>query len=94
MQNTDGVEEVAKELVEEIDDKKNIRTFKVIEGHLLEKYPDFHATVQAFPKGKGSLVRWTLRYVKKSEDIPEPHGIIQLVNKMTKDIDAFLTQNA
>ncbi|KAJ4709992.1 MLP protein [Melia azedarach] len=87
----DGVPEVAKDIIEEINDEKN-STFKVIEGHLLEKYKSVHAIVQATPKDEGSLVHWTLKYEKLSEDVPEPKGIIQLFNNMTKEIDALLTQ--
>ncbi|KAJ4709990.1 MLP protein [Melia azedarach] len=90
----DGVPEVAKEIIEEIDDEKNLTTFKVIEGHLLEKYKNFHITVQAIQKEEGSLVKWTFKYEKQSEDVPDPQGIVRLANNMTKDVEAHLTQQA
>ena len=85
----DGVTEIAKEIVEEIDDEKNLTTFKVIEGHLLDKYNSFYVTVQAIPKGEHScLARWTIKYEKKSEDVPDPQGIVNLAIEMTKGIEA------
>ncbi|KAJ4709993.1 MLP protein [Melia azedarach] len=90
----DGIPEVAKEIIEEIDDENNSTTFKVIEGHLLEKYKNFHFIVQATPKGEGqgSLVHWTLKYEKLNEDVPEPKGMLQLAIDVTKEVDAHLTQ--
>ncbi|KAJ0037676.1 hypothetical protein Pint_22314 [Pistacia integerrima] len=88
----DGVPETAKEIIEAIDNEKNSTTFKVIEGHLLEKYKNFHIVVQATPKGEGSLVHWTFTYEKLHENIPQPQGIVQLALGMTKDIDAHLTE--
>lgn len=86
---TDGVTEIAKEIIEEIDDEKNSTTFKVIEGHLLDKYSSFYVTVQAIPKGEHScLARWTIKYEKKSEDVPDPQGIVNLAIEMTKGIEA------
>ncbi|KAJ0095224.1 hypothetical protein Patl1_15440 [Pistacia atlantica] len=42
--------EVAKEIIEAMDDENNSTTFKVIERHLLEKYKNFHLIVQATQK--------------------------------------------
>lgn len=90
----DGVPEVAKEIIEAIDDENNSTTFKVIEGHLLEKYKNFHLIVQATQKEEGSLVHWILKYEKVSEDIPEPKGMLKLAIDVTKDIDAHLMEQA
>ncbi|KAJ0095223.1 hypothetical protein Patl1_15443 [Pistacia atlantica] len=90
----DGVPEVAKEIIEAIDDENNSTSFKVIEGHLLEKYKNFHLIVQATQKEEGSLVHWILKYEKVSEDIPEPKGMLKLAIDVTKDIDAHLMEQA
>ncbi|KAK0573285.1 hypothetical protein LWI29_005764 [Acer saccharum] len=90
----DGVAEVAKEVIEAIDDENHSTTFRVIEGHLLEKYKDFHIIVQATPKDGGSLVHWTLKYEKVSEDVPDANGMLQLAIDVTKDLDSHLTQQA
>ncbi|KAL5761021.1 hypothetical protein ACOSP7_019525 [Xanthoceras sorbifolium] len=91
----DGVAEIAKEVIEAIDDENYSTTFRVIEGHLLDKYKSFHFTVQATPKEDGgSLVHWILKYEKISEDVPEANGILQLAIDVTKDLDAHLIEQA
>ncbi|MCA2150961.1 MLP-like protein 43 [Mangifera indica] len=90
----DGVPEVAKEIIEAIDDEINSTTFKVIEGHLLDKYKSFLFIVQASQKEEGSLVHWTLKYEKVSEEVPEPKGMLKLAIDVTKDIDAHLIKQA
>ncbi|KAI9169281.1 hypothetical protein LWI28_010095 [Acer negundo] len=91
----DGVAETAKEVIEAIDDENYSTTFRVIEGHLLEKYKDFDATVQVTPKKDGgSLVHWTIKYEKANEQAQDAKGIIQLVSDMTKDLDAHLIEQA
>ncbi|KAK0573078.1 hypothetical protein LWI29_002693 [Acer saccharum] len=90
-----GVAETAKDVIEAIDDENYSTTFRVIEGHLLEKYKDFDATVQVTPKKDGgSLVHWTVKYEKASKEAPDAKGIIQLVTDMTKDLDAHLIEQA
>ena len=92
---TDGVAETVKEVIEAIDDENYSTTFRVIEGHLLEKYKDFDATVQVTPKKDGgSLVHWTVKYEKASKEAPDAKGIIQLVTDITKDLDAHLIEQA
>ncbi|KAL5763251.1 hypothetical protein ACOSP7_019515 [Xanthoceras sorbifolium] len=91
----DGVAEIAKEVIEAIDDENYSTTFRVIEGHLLDKYKSFHFTVQATPKADGgSWVHWILKYEKISEDVPEANGILQLAIDVTKDLDAHLIKQA
>ncbi|KAI4313769.1 hypothetical protein L6164_026724 [Bauhinia variegata] len=88
----DGKHCVAKEMVEAIDPDKNLITFRIIEGDLLEDYKTFKATLQASPKDKGSVVHWTLEYEKKYGHITDPHTLLQFIADMSKDIDAHLTQ--
>ncbi|MBA0634523.1 hypothetical protein Godav_022140, partial [Gossypium davidsonii] len=50
----------AKEVVEAVDPDKNLVTFRVIEGDLMEEYKSFVITIQVSPKseGSGSVVHW------------------------------------
>ncbi|TXG57151.1 hypothetical protein EZV62_018464 [Acer yangbiense] len=74
---------------------EKIQGVELHEGHLLEKYKDFDATVQVTPKKDGgSLVHWTVKYEKASKEAPDAKGIIQLVTDMTKDLDAHLIEQA
>ena len=92
----DGVPETAKEIIEVIDDDKYLTTYKVIEGHLLERFKSFVITIQATPKGadgEGCIVHWTLEYEKLNADIEDPHTLLDLATAVTKHLeDHFLDQ--
>ncbi|GMJ13338.1 MLP-like protein 28 [Hibiscus trionum] len=90
----DGKAKKAKEVVEAIDPDKNLITFRVIEGDLMEEYKSFVITIQASPKsdGNGSVVHWTLEYEKLHEGVDHPETLLEFVRDVSKDIDAHLTQ--
>ncbi|KAI5353302.1 hypothetical protein L3X38_006195 [Prunus dulcis] len=89
----DGKAKVSKQLIEAIDAEKNLITFKVIEGDLLEHYKSFKITIHATPKalGQGSIVHCTMEYEKHHGDIEDPHTLLQFVVDVSKDVDAHLT---
>ncbi|XP_059305357.1 kirola-like [Lycium ferocissimum] len=84
----DGKEEVVKAVVEDIDEEKRLVTFRALEGHVIEQYNAFKATVHIENEGENNLVLWTVEYEKQNEDVPEPLSYLQLYLNMTKDIDA------
>ena len=90
----DGKAKKAKEVVEAVDPDKNLVTFRVIEGDLMEEYKSFVITIQVSPKseGSGSVVHWTLEYEKLHGGIEHPETLLQFVQDVSKDIDAHLTQ--
>ncbi|KAL4278189.1 hypothetical protein GQ457_03G010460 [Hibiscus cannabinus] len=90
----DGKAKKAKEVVEAVDPDKNLITFRVIEGDLLEEYKSFVITIQASPKSgaSGSVVHWTLEYEKLHEGIDHPETLLEFVKDISKDIDTHLTQ--
>ncbi|MBA0798822.1 hypothetical protein Gohar_009378 [Gossypium harknessii] len=67
----DGKAKKVKEVVEAVEHDKNLVTFKVIEGDLMEEYKSFVATILVSPKseGSGSVVHWTLEYDKIHDEI-------------------------
>nr|KJB30767.1 hypothetical protein B456_005G160800 [Gossypium raimondii] len=89
-----GKAKKAKEVVEAVDPDKNLVTFRVIEGDLMEEYKSFVITIQVSPKseGSGSVVHWTLEYEKLHGGIAHPETLLQFVQDISKDIDAHLTQ--
>ncbi|CAL2232540.1 unnamed protein product [Prunus armeniaca] len=87
----DGKAKVAKVVFEAIDDEKNSITMRVVEGDLLEHYKSFKITIQATPKGEGSVVHWTFEYEKVHGDVTDPHTLLQLAVDLTTDIGAHLT---
>ncbi|KAL5553454.1 hypothetical protein UlMin_040855 [Ulmus minor] len=94
--NHDGKPEVAKEVIEAVDDEKNSMTFKLIEGDLLDKYKSFKVSYEATPKndGEGFVVQWTLEYDKLHDEIVDLHTLVQFVVDLSKDTEAHLLQKA
>ena len=84
---------VAKEIVEDIDKENKKLSFNVVEGDLLGHYKTFKANLQATPKGKGSVIQWTIEFEKQHNHIPDPHAMLQLGIQLTKDIDSYLTKD-
>ncbi|CAA0831230.1 MLP-like protein 28 [Striga hermonthica] len=84
----DGKERVAKEIIEAIDEEKKSVTFKVIEGDLMELYATLKIIVHVDTSGDDNLVTWTFEYEKKSEDVADPHTLMEFCLKVTKDIEA------
>ncbi|KAF3432173.1 hypothetical protein FNV43_RR26912 [Rhamnella rubrinervis] len=92
----DGKDKVAKEIVEAVDEKNNLITFRVIEGDLMEHYKTFKITVHCLPKpqGKqGSIVHWTLEYEKLHNEIIDPHTLVQFCVDVSKDLDVHLSED-
>ncbi|KAF7827620.1 MLP-like protein 28 [Senna tora] len=87
----DGKACVAKAILEAIDPAKNLITFKVKEGDLLDHYKSFKATIQVSPKEKGSVVHWTFEYEKLHGQIPNPHSLMQVAATMSREMDAHLS---
>ncbi|ESR61439.1 MLP-like protein 34 [Citrus sinensis] len=88
----DGSPQIAKEIIEAIDNENYITNYKVIGGNLLELYKSFSSTVKVTPKENddGSLVHWIFEYEKLKEDVPDPTGKLQILIDVAKDIDAHL----
>ncbi|KAL3501898.1 hypothetical protein ACH5RR_036347 [Cinchona calisaya] len=83
----DGKEEVAKEIIEAVDEEKRSVTYKVVEGHLLESYKSFSITVHVDIHGESNLVTWTFVYEKLNETIPDPNKLMDVALKVTKEIE-------
>ncbi|XP_039065395.1 MLP-like protein 165 [Hibiscus syriacus] len=46
------------------------------------------------PKGEGSLVKWTVEYEKQNDDVPKPVKYRDFYTNRSKDVDAYLLNNA
>ncbi|CAI9096012.1 OLC1v1032072C1 [Oldenlandia corymbosa var. corymbosa] len=84
----DGKKCVAKEIIDAIDEEKKLVTFKIIEGDLLELYKSISVTVHVETHGETNLVTWSIDFEKLHEGIPDPHTLMDLCFKITKDIEA------
>ncbi|KAF7827616.1 MLP-like protein 28 [Senna tora] len=88
----DGKACVAKEVIEAIDPEKNLITFKLVEGDILEHYKTFKVTIQVNPKEKGCVAHWTFEYEKLHGQIPNPHSLMEIAATMSREMDAHLSE--
>lgn len=86
-QKIGGEDKVVKVVVDDVNKEKRLVTFKAFEGHLIEEYKNFKATVHIENEGENSLVIWTIEYEKQNENVPEPLHYLQLAINLTKDVD-------
>ncbi|KAK6146766.1 hypothetical protein DH2020_020635 [Rehmannia glutinosa] len=85
--NLDGKKKSAKAIIEAIDEKKKSITFNLLEGDLMEAYNTFKFIVAIDTNGEDNLVTWTLEYEKKTQDVSEPHAVMNLGLSVTKEIE-------
>ncbi|XP_050232668.1 MLP-like protein 28 [Mercurialis annua] len=86
----DGKTMSVKESVE-IDEANKKVIFNILEGDLMEHHKSLKSTVEAIAKDDGgALVKWSLEYEKMHADVPSLHSYLDLLEKMTKDIDNHL----
>ncbi|CAA0328603.1 unnamed protein product [Arabidopsis thaliana] len=83
---------VGKNMIEAVDPEKNLITFKVLEGDLMNEYKSFAFTLQVTPKqeGSGSIAHWHLEYEKISEEVAHPETLLQFCVEISKEIDEHL----
>ncbi|EYU31818.1 hypothetical protein MIMGU_mgv1a024291mg [Erythranthe guttata] len=75
------------------EEKKSV-TYNLVEGDLMELYKTFKATVHVDTVGEDNLVTWTFVYEKLNKDVPDPHTLMDLCVKLTKDIESHHLTNA
>ncbi|XP_074307355.1 MLP-like protein 31 [Silene latifolia] len=83
----DGKKCVAKELIEEIDEEKQLVRFKIIDGDLLKEFKSFTLTVHVLPRGELTGVKWISEFEKIDESVPYPTKLIDFCIAVTKDIE-------
>lgn len=79
---------VTKDRVEAIDEEDKSVTFKVIEGDLLESFKIFVLTIHVDTSGEDNLVTWSIDYEKVDESVKDPTEYLDVVLRITKDIEA------
>ncbi|KAK9706014.1 hypothetical protein RND81_07G098900 [Saponaria officinalis] len=79
---------IAKNIIEEVDEKNKLVKQRCIEGDLLNDYKTITGICQVIPKDKHHcLVRWTLEYEKLTPRNPEPTALLDSLLSAAKDID-------
>ncbi|KAL5726281.1 hypothetical protein ACHQM5_009336 [Ranunculus cassubicifolius] len=84
-----GAVSVAKDRIVAVDEKERSITYEVIEGDLLAIYNSFVLKIQVTEEVVNkSVVKWSVEYEKRSEDVPEPDFLMLLAK--TKKLDTYL----
>lgn len=84
---TEGKERVSKQIIEAIDEEKRMITFKEFEGHIVNEYNHFKATLHIDAKDETDLVCWTFEYERPNENLPELIGLLDFTVSITKAVD-------
>lgn len=93
-----GNPQIVKELIEVVDDENYITIFKLIEGNVLEMlYKSFYSVAKVTQKDDhegGSLVRFTYKYEKQNENVPDLESkVLEMMIDIVKNIDAYIIQH-
>ncbi|KAL6969966.1 hypothetical protein U1Q18_041703 [Sarracenia purpurea var. burkii] len=89
---TEGKVETIKEKVS-VDEKSKTVTLTGLEGDYLELYNTYIVILHFIPKGETSMVvKLTLEYEKKNDDVPLPQKYIDFGVGFIKGLDAQLTK--
>ncbi|KAH9746307.1 MLP-like protein 28 [Citrus sinensis] len=98
VQSYAGNPQIVKELIEVVDNENYITIFKLIEGNVLEMlYKSFYSVAKVTQKDDhegGSLVRFTYKYERKNENVPDLESkVLEMMINIVKNIDAYLIQH-
>ncbi|KAL9456928.1 hypothetical protein AB3S75_006043 [Citrus x aurantiifolia] len=93
-----GNPQIVKELIEVVDNENHITIFKLIEGNVLEMlYKSFYSVAKVTQKDDhegGSLVRFTYKYEKQNENVPDLESkVLEMMIDIVKNIDAYIIQH-
>lgn len=86
----DGKAETIKMRIIAIDKEKRLVTYDFLEGDIMKEYKVFKPTIQAIPKGKGSIVKWSAEYEKLNDKIPTPDHLLAFGMSFSEDIGNHL----
>ncbi|GMJ04445.1 MLP-like protein 28 [Hibiscus trionum] len=87
---SEGKSQMVKEMFEEVDEENKRMVFKLVEGDLLHYYGSWRNILNITSTAEGSLVKWTMEFEKRNEDIPDPVEYAASMVALTKNIDAYL----
>ncbi|OVA01731.1 Bet v I domain [Macleaya cordata] len=92
----DGQSFTCKDRTMVVDDEKRSMIWSIFEGEVMNLYNTLELKLQVStsPKGKGSLVKWTVEFEKANEDAPIPTAYINLTERISKGMDLHLLKQA
>ncbi|KAJ0095796.1 hypothetical protein Patl1_15429 [Pistacia atlantica] len=86
-----GRSESYKERIE-VDDETMTVGLVGLEGDVFKNYKSWKPIIQVIPKESGSLLKLTLEYEKRSEDVPVPNEYLDFMVSVMTDLAAHLTK--
>jgi len=93
-ETTDGKEEKCVEFIESVDEEKKTIEFNIHGLDIEDKYNVFHLTFQAIEDDPGSpTIKWSIEYERQTKDVRPPYLYLELYDRVTRDVDAYLFKN-
>ncbi|KAL7240221.1 hypothetical protein ACSBR2_005980 [Camellia fascicularis] len=86
---TEGKVETFKEKVT-IDEENKTVHLTTVEGHCLDLYKRYNIIYQIIHKGETNVLKITMEYEKRNEDVPPPQKYMDFIIDLVKDLDAKL----
>ncbi|KMS99107.1 hypothetical protein BVRB_2g047890 [Beta vulgaris subsp. vulgaris] len=75
----------------EIDEKNMSVRYSYHDGFIMDNYyKSLTSKLQAIPKDKGCIVKWSFEYEKINDDAPDANVHIDFLLAISKDMDAHL----
>ncbi|KAL7240223.1 hypothetical protein ACSBR2_005982 [Camellia fascicularis] len=85
----EGKVETFKEKVT-IDEENKTVHLTAVEGHCLDLYKSYNIIYQIIPKGETNVLKITIEYEKRNEDVPPPQKYMDFIIDLVKDLNAKL----
>ncbi|KAK4264021.1 hypothetical protein QN277_029363 [Acacia crassicarpa] len=79
---------VAKDMINAIDESKNLITMRVVEEDIPKDFKCMDITIETTPKEKGCVVHVTFEYEKLKGHIP--HSLTQVITHIYRDVGSHL----
>ncbi|KAL3831048.1 hypothetical protein ACJIZ3_019850 [Penstemon smallii] len=86
----DGKQQIAKEMIQDINLEKKQISFKMVEGDLMELHKNMIITMHVETKGGVDFVTWTIEYELHSEENPHPLSFLNFLIEFTKDVETHI----
>ncbi|KAL3831047.1 hypothetical protein ACJIZ3_019849 [Penstemon smallii] len=85
-----GKQQIAKQILQDIDLEKKQFAYKMVEGDLMELYKNMIITMHVETKGGVDFITWTIEYELLSADNSHPLSPLNFLIEFTKDVETHI----
>ncbi|XP_047311742.1 MLP-like protein 28 [Impatiens glandulifera] len=78
---------IAKDRIDDVDEKNMSITFEIIGGEVTKFYKSYKANLTTYSDKGVNFAKWTLVYEKADETVPTPYANIDFLMNSTKEFD-------